>query len=156
MYFFASSGGHTESIGNVWPGSKAEPWLLGVPDPYDGAGGDPYHRWGRDMTTAAAAARLGAMVRGSLVGIRVTRRGASPRIVSAQVIGTKGRTTTTGVELQRAFGLLTTYATFTTIGTAPVRHVQLSRTGSFEAQLPSAGTHRIVYAGIAGPAVHVP
>jgi stage II sporulation protein D len=208
-YFFASSGGHTESVENVWPGSRPRAWLRGVPDPFDGAGHDPYHRWGRDMTTAAAAARLGTMVKGSLVGIRVTRHGTSPRIITAQVIGTKGRTSVTGAELQRAFGLLTTYAAFTTIRTAPgplpparhailsvlpiikaivaatvpsihgsvfpaprararasverevsgtwraLRRVQLSHTGSFEAQLPSAGTYRIVFAGIAGPAVHV-
>src|SRR6202451_285118 len=29
-YFFASSGGHTESIQNVWAGATPEPWLVGV------------------------------------------------------------------------------------------------------------------------------
>jgi stage II sporulation protein D len=114
-YFFASSGGYTENVENVWPGSKAEPWLRGVADRYDGAGGDPYHRWGRELTVAGAEARLGGLLKGSLIGIRVTKHGVSPRIISAEVVGTSGRTTVTGSQLQRAFGLLSTYASFTTI-----------------------------------------
>jgi hypothetical protein len=39
-YFFASSGGYTESIQNVWPSATPEPWLTGVPGPYDSAGED--------------------------------------------------------------------------------------------------------------------
>src|SRR5207248_3314958 len=39
-YFFSSSGGYTENAENVFGGSP-DPWLRGVPDPYDGAGGDP-------------------------------------------------------------------------------------------------------------------
>jgi stage II sporulation protein D len=116
-YFFASSGGYTESIQNAWPGSTPEPWLRGVPDPYDSAGGNPYHRWGSQMTPAAAAARLGGLVKGSLIGIRVTRHGVSPRIVSAQVVGTRGTSTVTGAQLQSIFGLNSTYVAFTTITT---------------------------------------
>jgi stage II sporulation protein D len=120
-YFFNSSGGHTENIENVWPGATPEPWLRGVPDPYDAAGGDPYHRWGSQMTLAAAAAKLGALVKGSLLGIRVTRHGSSPRILTAEVIGTRGSVSVTGIELQQAFGLLTTYASFTTISSGSMR-----------------------------------
>jgi stage II sporulation protein D len=117
-YFFSSSGGHTENVENVWPGSTPEPWLRGVPDPYDGAGGDPYHRWSYTMTAAAAASKLGALVSGSLVGIRVTKTGASPRVLAAKVIGTAGTVKVRGVQLQQVFGLPTTYASFTTVSTA--------------------------------------
>ena len=116
-YFSASSGGHTENIEDVWPGSRPQPWLRGVPDPYDGAGHDPYHRWGSQMTLAGAAAHLGPLVKGRLIGIRVTEHGASPRIIAAKVVGTKGRVRVSGTSLQSAFGLLTTYAEFTTITT---------------------------------------
>ena len=51
-YFFSSSGGHTENVENVWPGATPEPWLRGVVDRYDGAGRDPYHRWGDQLSVA--------------------------------------------------------------------------------------------------------
>jgi SpoIID/LytB domain protein len=114
-YFFNSSGGHTENIENVWPGATPEPWLRGVPDPYDNAGGDPYHRWAYDLTLADASARLGRLVKGQLLGITITGRGASPRILTAEVVGTRGRTQVSGIQLQQIFGLYTTYAAFTTI-----------------------------------------
>ena len=105
-YFFSSSGGHTENVEDAWPGAAASPWLRGVDDPYDGAGGDPYHHWTRQLSLPAAARALGRLVKGSLVGIRVTQHGASPRIISAAVIGTSGTTTVTGAQLEGAFGLL--------------------------------------------------
>jgi stage II sporulation protein D len=117
-YFFSSSGGYTENVENVWLGSTPEPWLKGVPDPYDGAGGNPNHRWSYNLPMPSATARLGSLVKGTLVGITVTKHGVSPRIVSAQVIGTHGRTNVSGSQLQSAFGLLSTYATFTTISSA--------------------------------------
>ncbi len=118
-YFSASSGGHTENIEDAWPGSSASPWLRGVADPYDGAGGDPYHHWTHQLSLTAATKQLGRLVKGKLVGIRVTKHGASPRIMSAVVIGTKGSTTVTGGQLQVDFGLLSTWASFTTISATP-------------------------------------
>jgi stage II sporulation protein D len=120
-YFFSSSGGHTENVENVWPGSTPEPWLRGVVDRYDGAGGDPYHRWSYELSVNAAAAKLGSWVKGNLVGIKVTEHGVSPRIITAEVVGTKGTTTVTGTQLEHAFGLLSSWASFTTISTAPGR-----------------------------------
>jgi stage II sporulation protein D len=112
-YFFASSGGFTESIQNVWSGSAPEPWLVGVADPYDGADGDPYHRWQIQMSLSAATTKLGPLVRGRLKRIVVTRHGVSPRVISAEVIGTGGTTKVTGAQLQGAFGLLSTWMSFT-------------------------------------------
>ena len=117
-YFFASSGGYTENDEDVFPGATADPWLRGVPDPYDGAGGNPYYRWTRRMSRAAATKRLRSVVKGKLVGIMVTEHGASPRIITANVIGTRGTTPVTGGQLQRAFGLLSTWARFTMISSA--------------------------------------
>ncbi|HZU40680.1 MAG TPA: SpoIID/LytB domain-containing protein [Solirubrobacteraceae bacterium] len=118
-YFFSSSGGYTENIENVWIGATPEPWLRGVPDPYDGAGGNPYHRWAYNLTPGTAAHDLGGLLKGSLVGIRITKHGVSPRILLAQVVGTKGTTSVTGGQLQSAFRLLTTYASFTLVTTSP-------------------------------------
>jgi stage II sporulation protein D len=111
-YFFASSGGETESIQNVWPGATPEPWLVGVPDPYDAAAGNPYHHWTMTFSMAAAGRRLGSLVHGQLLRIIVTRHGVSPRVITARVIGTRGVSTVTGGELAQAFGLLSTDARF--------------------------------------------
>ncbi len=111
-YFFASSGGETESIQNVWPGASPAPWLVGVSDPYDGAAGDPYHRWTVTMSVGAATRRLGSLVHGRLERIVVIRHGISPRVVTARVVGTRGATTATGGQLAQAFGLLSTNARF--------------------------------------------
>jgi stage II sporulation protein D len=117
-YFFASSGGHTESIQNVWPGATADPWLQGVADPYDNAADDPYTSWTRTMSIAAATRQLGSLVRGTLQKIVVTRHGVSPRIITAQVTGTGGTTTVTGAQLEGAFGLDSTDARFAVSGNA--------------------------------------
>jgi stage II sporulation protein D len=116
-YFFASSGGHTESVQDEWPGSTPEPWLIGVSDPYDGAGGDPYHQWTYQLSVAAATSKLSGLVKGKLLGVQVTKHGASPRILTASVVGSAGRTSVSGTSLQSIFGLPTTYAAFTTIST---------------------------------------
>ncbi len=141
-YFFASSGGYTESVQNVWSGATPEPWLVGVPDPYDSAGGDPYHSWGQTMSLAAAATRLGSLVKGQLIGIRVLRHGVSPRILEAAVVGTGGSTTVTGDQLAGIFGLATTYAAFTTIemqsGLAAASHVPNHHSHSGGASLGAA------------------
>ncbi|MGZ4298245.1 MAG: SpoIID/LytB domain-containing protein [Solirubrobacteraceae bacterium] len=184
-YFFASSGGHTESIQNVWAGATPEPWLVGVPDPYDAAGQDPYHSWGTQMSLAAAARKLGRLVKGTLIGIKVAQHGLSPRIVQAQVVGTGGTTTVTGGQLQGIFGLDDTWAAFTTITTtdplgtltgtvfpAPASgsvvlqsqaggawhaaaQVPVSSSGAYSTRLPS-GRYRIVIGSLTGPAVTIP
>ena len=114
-YFSSSSGGHTENVENVFAGSAPDPWLRGVPDPYDGAAGNPNHHWGASPSLSAATAALGRMVKGQLIGVKVIKHGASPRILLADVVGTAGDTQVTGEQLQHAFGLKTTYASFTTI-----------------------------------------
>jgi stage II sporulation protein D len=184
-YFFASSGGYTESIQNVWAGATPEPWLRGVPDPYDNAGQDPYHAWGSQMSLSAAARKLGRLVRGSLVGIAVTRHGVSPRILQAQIVGTRGTSTVTGTQLQAIFGLYDTWASFTSITTtdplgklsgtvfpAPaagsvtiqsqtagawrtVGQARVSAGGAYSARVPS-GRYRVVDGTLDGPVVTVP
>ena len=116
-FFFASSGGYTESVQNVWLGSDPQPWLRGVSDPYDNAGGNPYYRWSQSMSMASAAAKLGSLVKGTFEGITVTQRGVSPRVVTATVNGSGGTTNVTGPQLQGIFGLMSTYMSFSVIST---------------------------------------
>ncbi len=108
-YFFAGSGGRTESVQYGFPGAAPQPWLVGVADPYDGG---PLHRWTIAMSFSAAASKLRGLVKSSLQGIEVLKRGSSPRIVSAWVLGSKGRTLVSGGELAARLGLYDTWAYF--------------------------------------------
>jgi stage II sporulation protein D len=108
-YFFAGSGGHTESVQYGFPGSTPQPWLVGVSDPYDAG---PLHQWTVTISFSAAASKLRGLVSGSFKGIEVLRRGNSPRIVSAYVLGSKGRTLLSGPELAARLGLAGTWAYF--------------------------------------------
>jgi stage II sporulation protein D len=113
-YFFSTSGGRTEDVENTTLGTEPKPWLKSVDDPYDDV--SPKHRWGPiRMTRMRAGANLGALVKGRFRGIRVVRRGLSPRVVAADVIGTGGRTRVTGATLRARFGLMDTWAYYTSI-----------------------------------------
>lgn len=119
-YFFSTSGGKTENVENAFPGSGPQPYLKGVDDPYDDT--SPKHRWTASFTLAQAQRKLGGLVQGKLRAITVTKRGVSPRIVSAKVVGSRGTTVVTGAQLRARLGLFDSWATFTTIGakvTAP-------------------------------------
>jgi stage II sporulation protein D len=115
-YFFSTSGGRTEDVENTPLGNEPRPWLKSVDDPYDDT--SPRHRWGPiRMSLKQAGRRLGSYVKGSFRGIQVVRRGRSPRIVEADVIGTRGSTRVTGGQLRARFGLFDTWAFFTSITT---------------------------------------
>jgi stage II sporulation protein D len=120
-YFFASSGGHTESVQNAFLGAASEPWLVGVADPYDQG---PRHNWTLSLSFAAVTQRLGHLVRGAFRGIEVLKRGSSPRILSAYILGSAGRTLISGDELASRLHLYDTWAYFsikrgTTVKTEP-------------------------------------
>lgn len=113
-FFFSTSGGRTENVENSFLGSTPEPYLRSVVDQYDSL--SSLHRWGPyGMSLDAAGAKLRGLVRGSFRGIRVTRRGRSPRIVSALVLGSRGNTRVSGPTLRQRFGLYDTWAYFTTV-----------------------------------------
>jgi SpoIID/LytB domain protein len=113
-YFFSTSGGRTEDGRHSWGFSASTPWLRSVPDPYDGA--SPKHRWTIRMTPDAAGARLAGLVKGRFLGIRVLRRGRSPRVITAQIVGTRGDTTVSGDTLRARLGLPDTWAYFAVVG----------------------------------------
>jgi stage II sporulation protein D len=154
-YFFASSGGRTENIENAFPGSEPEPWLRGVVDQYEK--GDE-HTWKTALSFAAAAAKLHGLVRGGFKGIEVVKRGFSPRIVSAYVLGSAGRTLVSGPELAARLRLFSAWAYFSTregptvkpnpdrsgssplISPAPAAAPGAPSTASSQGGVPSAGS----------------
>ena len=102
-YFFSTSGGHTENIENVW-GGEPVPYLKGVEDPYDKI--SPRHRWRiGPLSRRGVTARFGSLCRGSFRKLKVLERGVSPRIVSADVVCSRGRTRVTGSQLRSSLGL---------------------------------------------------
>jgi stage II sporulation protein D len=118
-YYFSTSGGRTENVENSFLGAPPAPYLTSVDDPYDGA--SPRHRWTLRLTLRQADRRLGSLVKGRLRQIKVLRRGRSPRVVRAQVIGTGGRTSVTGPQLRSRLGLYDTWARFTVITSGAAR-----------------------------------
>jgi stage II sporulation protein D len=106
--FSACSGGKTESIKNVF--GTAIPYLVGVPDPYDGA--CPLHTWTLEFSGPEISSRLGSLLEGKLKRVVITKTGYSPRIIEAKLVGTGGTTTVTGSELAGALGGHDTWMTF--------------------------------------------
>jgi stage II sporulation protein D len=107
-YFFASSGGMTESVQYAFPGSAAEPWLVGVADPFEGSSS----HWTLQIPFATAARRLRGLFKGSFRGVEVIARGASPRVVLARVLGTAAALRVSGPALAGRLGLPSTWDYF--------------------------------------------
>lgn len=147
-YFYADSGGHTESVQYGFPGSTPEPWLVGVSDPYDAG---PSSRWTVSMNFAAAAQRLSGLVDGAFRGIEVTKRGSSPRIVSAYVLGSKGRTTVSGPELAGRLGLNGTWEYFS-VRNSHGTHTEPDVSGRAPAKTPAPATPASAVSGSGGSA----
>jgi len=108
-YFSACSGGHTESVQNVFFG-PAIPYLVGVPDPYDYY--CPLHDWTLKFSGSEISSKLGSYLDGSLKKVVVTQRGASPRIVWAKLYGTGGVTKARGDQLEAALGTYSDWMSF--------------------------------------------
>jgi stage II sporulation protein D len=109
-YFFSSSGGRTENSEYGFSGGSPRPYLKSVRDPGDAA--SPYHRWKLSYSRGKMESLLGSRVKGKLKRIKITKRGVSPRIVKAKVIGSGGTTTVSGADLRTALGLRSTWAKF--------------------------------------------
>ena len=120
-YYFSTSGGFTESIQNVW-GTSPVPYLKGVADPYDSI--SPYHLWPDNPIRSSAAtvsSALGASYSpaGTLQTIVVTKRGVSPRVVTAYAIGASGVRELSGSLLRARLRLRDTWFTVRTLSVAP-------------------------------------
>lgn len=108
-YFSACSGGHTESVQNVFYGPPV-PYLVGVPDPYDGY--CPLHTWTLRFSEREISARLGSYLAGQLQRVVVTERGTSPRIVWAKLFGSGSVTKIRGDQLASALGAYDRWMSF--------------------------------------------
>jgi stage II sporulation protein D len=135
-YFFSTSGGHTENIEDSFIGALPRTWLKGVDDPFDAV--SPRHNWGPfTFSQATVQAKLKGLVRGSFRGITVLERGASPRIVRAEVNGTNGVTQVTGPQLRARLGLFDTWASFTYISGSKKQSSDDDGSGGKKTEQPS-------------------
>jgi len=150
-YFFSTSGGYTENIENVWPAAAPQPYLKGVPDPYDDA--SPYHIWTPfTLTDTQVAADLGTYsypnnqsgVDGALCAITVVKRGVSPRVVLAYVVGSKGAHPISGSTLRVRLGLRDTWVYIRSLSIAPSQATH--KTLTFGQAVPLTGR---IYPGLA-------
>ncbi|HET6830211.1 MAG TPA: SpoIID/LytB domain-containing protein [Solirubrobacterales bacterium] len=105
--YFSSSGGRTESR---FLGGPKVPYYRSVKDPYDRY--SPQHRWTFRFSQREMDARLGPYVDGRLRRIEVLKRGDSPRIVTARLVGSRGSSKVRGDTLQVALGLYDRWARF--------------------------------------------
>jgi stage II sporulation protein D len=108
-YFSACSGGYTESVQNVFFG-PAIPYLTGVPDPYDYY--CPLHDWTLKFSGPEISAKLGGYLDGKLKQVAIVKRGVSPRIIAAKLIGTGGVSKVSGEQLEVALGAYSTWMSF--------------------------------------------
>jgi stage II sporulation protein D len=114
-FFFSTSGGHTENneLSSLGFGQPPIPYLRGVDDPYEAEAGSPYQRWKRKFSVRRMNSALRSVgLRGKLKNVVVTQRGTSPRIVRADLIGSRGTVTVNGPQLRSALGLPDTWAFF--------------------------------------------
>jgi stage II sporulation protein D len=114
-FFFSTSGGHTENneFSSLGFGQPAIPYLRGVEDPFEAEAGSPYEHWKRKFSIGRMTSALrGLGLRGKLRNIVVTQRGASPRIVHANLVGSGGTSTVNGPQLADTLGLPDTWAFF--------------------------------------------
>jgi SpoIID/LytB domain protein len=116
-FYFSCSGGQTENIELAWE-TTAVPYLKAVKDPYDSYA--TLHTWGPlRRTSAQLTSSLGSSVKGTLQAIYTVKRGKSPRIVKAAIIGSSGTTYVHGSALRVKLGLNSTWVTFKSLSVAP-------------------------------------
>ena len=109
-YYFSTSGGRTENSEFGFSGGSPRPYLKSVNDEHDGA--SPHHKWTAQFSEDEMRSKLSGLFSGSLRRIDVTKRGRSPRIVSARVVGSSGSSTVSGATLQFRLGTRSTWMHF--------------------------------------------
>ncbi len=134
--------GHgAEDVENAFVGSEPQPCAAGArPTPTKPAS---RLRTGRsrafELCHRGHAARLRNLVKGSFRGIEVLTRGVSPRIVGAEVLGSRGATPMSGPELSARLGLGSTWAYFSVKnGTRLTREPDRSGRGPFTPFAPES------------------
>lgn len=117
--YSSSSGGHTESNSNVW-GTTQVPYLKGVDDPYDAAGGaNPNYRWNLTMAWSTLKSRLsnGFGSFGRLKKLTIVRKGVSGRVAvnGLKIVGSNKTLIVDGWDVRVVLGLKDSWFRFLVI-----------------------------------------
>jgi SpoIID/LytB domain protein len=102
-YFFASSGGRTAAVKDVFIGAKPIPYLVSVQDPDDRF--SPYHRWGPVVFASARVSKLLGLP--GVSDLRTVPRGGRAREVV--VTAKSGETTLRSSDVRLRLGLRSTW-----------------------------------------------
>ncbi|MEN9860187.1 MAG: hypothetical protein RLZZ515_669 [Cyanobacteriota bacterium] len=119
--FHSSSGGSTESSGDLWP--RQLPYLVSVPD-FDQA--SPVRDWRQPLDRARLQQAFPEL--GGALGIDVLSTTPTGRVRQARVVGPSGQLSLTGAQLRSRLGLKSTWVRF-----------ELAPTATAGADIPGAG-----------------
>ena len=120
LYFFATSGGATEDVENVW-GSKYG-YLRGVSDPYENPAKASKYKWTETFTRDQISQKLknaGANI-GTLQKIEVTSYSKSGRVIEMTFYGSKSNYTVKREKCRTILGLYSQKFTIKGAGSASV------------------------------------
>ncbi|MDD4688883.1 MAG: SpoIID/LytB domain-containing protein [Eubacteriales bacterium] len=102
LYYFASDGGATESVENVW-GSTLHPYLKAVDDPYE-TDKATKHKWSVTLTKSEINDIFAQYELGEIKDIRINETTEKGTVTELEVIGTKDSKTFTKESCRMAFG----------------------------------------------------
>jgi stage II sporulation protein D len=109
--FHSSSGGSTESSGDLWP--RQLPYLVSVPD-FDQA--SPVRDWRLPLDRSRLQRAFPEL--GGALGIDVVSTTPTGRVRQARVVGPSGQLSLTGAQLRSRLGLKSTWVRFELVPTA--------------------------------------
>ena len=105
--YSSSSGGYTEDIEKVWPGSSALPYLRGVCDPADDTASNPSRFWqasfDQGQLTGALKPYTGDI--GAVTGFTDYQLGVSGRVTRVTVVGSQGSRVVDGWDIRSGLSL---------------------------------------------------
>lgn len=111
--FHSSSGGSTESSGDLWP--RQLPYLVSVPD-FDH--NSPVRDWRLPLNQAKLRQAFPEL--GGALGIEVIATTPTGRVRQARVVGPSGQLALTGAQLRSRLGLKSTWVRFELLPTSAV------------------------------------
>ena len=121
--FHSSSGGSTESSGDLW--IRQMPYLVSVPD-YDQA--SPVHQWSKALDGPLLKRAFPEL--DQVLAIEVLSTTPTGRVKQARVVGRGGQLLLSGAQLRSRLGLRSTWVRFELAPTRPSRFEPLGLTAS--------------------------